>query len=116
MGSSTQDHPKRLATFMMTVVALDSINMGTIAITHTVDTTIMEEMATSTTMATTTMEAEMAMEMEEIMGATATPISLRGTSARCSASTARSWDTKQMIAQRQRRTMGTLIGASQTLF
>jgi hypothetical protein len=118
MGSSTQDHPKRLATFMMIVVALDSINMGTIAITHTVemDTTIMEEMATSTTMATTTMEATMAMEMEEIIGGTATPISLRGTSARCSASTARSWDTKQMIAQRQRRTMGTPIGASQTLF
>jgi hypothetical protein len=114
MGSSTQDHLRRLATFMMTVVALDSINMGTITITHTVemDTTIMKEMAT---MATTTMEAAMAMEMEAIMGGTATPISLHGTSARCSASTARSWDTVQMIAQRQ-RTTGTPMGASQTHF
>jgi hypothetical protein len=109
MGSSTQDHLRRLATFMMTVVALDSINMETITITH------MEEMATSTTVATTTMEAAMAMEMEAIMGGTATPISLQGTSARCSASTARSWDPMQMIAQRQ-RTTGTPMGASQTLF
>jgi hypothetical protein len=78
MGSSTQDHLRRLATFMMIVVALDSISMGTITITHTVemDTTIMEEMATSTTMATTTMEAAMAKIMEAIMEGTATPISL----------------------------------------
>jgi hypothetical protein len=63
---------------MMIVVALDSISMGTITITHTVemDTTIMEEMAISTTMATTTMEAAMAKVMEAIMEGTATPISL----------------------------------------
>jgi hypothetical protein len=103
---------------MMIVVTLNSISMGTITITHTVemDTTNMEEMATSTTMATTTMEAAMAMEMEAIMGETVTTISLQGTSARCSASTTRSWDTMQMIAQRQRRTVGTPMGASQTLF
>jgi hypothetical protein len=92
--------------------------MGTITITNTVemDTTIMEEMATSTTMATTTMEAAMAMVMEAIMGETVTTISLRGTSARFSASIARSWDTMQMIAWRQRRTARTLMGASQSLF
>jgi hypothetical protein len=70
MGSSTQDHLRRLAAFMMIVVALDSISMGTITITHTV------EMAISTIMVITTMEAAMAMEMEAIMGGTATPISL----------------------------------------
>jgi hypothetical protein len=78
MGSSTQDHLRRLTTFMMTVVALDSISMGTITITHMVkmDTIIMEEMTTRTTMATTTMEAAMAMEMEAIMGEIITTTSL----------------------------------------
>jgi hypothetical protein len=78
MGSSTQDHLRRLTTFTMTVVALDSISMGTITITHMVKmyTIIMEEMATSTTMATTTMEVAMAMEMEAILGEIVTTTSL----------------------------------------